>query len=258
VNQILQVQNITKRFSGITAISNLQFEIERGMIKSIIGPNGSGKTTLINLITGFLSPSEGRILFEGNPISAQNPEKIAARKIARTFQTVELFKSMTALENVMVGCHLNSRKGIISSALRLPGVASEESDIEGRAFTFLSKVGLGAAAQKKASNLPLGEQKLLEVARALALGPRLLLLDEPVAGLNEVETARATEMIVKLKHEGITILLVEHDMKMVMAISDEIVVINHGAKIAEGDPAHIQNHPAVIEAYLGSGGNVCS
>ncbi len=248
---LLRVTDLTKNYRGVTAVSELSFEVIPGAIKSVIGPNGAGKTTLINMITGFQPPSAGEIVFNGRTISGLPPHRVAAQGVARTFQTVELFPGMTVLENVMVGCHLKSGKGLFSSALFLPGVKREEKQIKDRSMHFLEQVGLAAYAQQQAGSLPLGEQKMLEVARALASGPRLLLLDEPAAGLNEKETGRAARMIQGIKDQGATIILVEHDMKMVMSISDEVLVINFGSQIAEGPPDRVKRDPGVIEAYLG-------
>ena len=248
---LLQIKHLNKRFSGVQAIFDLSFEVTQGTITSIIGPNGAGKTTLINMISGFFRPSDGDILFNGEPLTGLKAHEVATRGIARTFQTVELFGRMTVLENVMLGCHLGSRKGLISSAFRLPGVLRDEADIRTRSLSLLETVGIAEYASMKAANLPLGEQKLLEVARALASEPRLLLLDEPAAGLNEVETQKAAEMIMGLSERGVTVILVEHDMKIVMSISDKILVLNYGAKIAEGPPTSIRTDPDVIKAYLG-------
>jgi len=248
---LLKIRHLSKRFAGVQAIFDLSFDVTQGSITSIIGPNGAGKTTLINMVSGFIRPSDGDIRFNGESLSGLKPHQVAARGIARTFQTVELFSRMTVLENVMLGRHLKSRKGLISAAFRLPGVFREEADLKARSLSVLETVGIAEYAAMKAANLPLGEQKLLEVARALASEPQLLLLDEPVAGLNEVETQKAAEMIMGLGETGVTVILVEHDMKMVMDISDEILVLNYGAKIAEGPPTSIRTDPGVIKAYLG-------
>ncbi len=233
------------------AIWDLSFGVMPGQIKAIIGPNGAGKTTLFNIITGILPPTGGTVHFKGKVINGEKPHLIAKRGISRTFQTVELFGNMTVLENVMVGRHIRTRMGLLRSGLRLPGVKREERNILEKAREKLSTVGLGHKANEPASGLPLGEQKLLEVARALATDPELILLDEPAAGLNETEMIRMSEIIRRIQKEGITVLLVEHHMDLVMAVSDEIVVLNYGTKICEGKPEEVKNDRTVINAYLG-------
>jgi branched-chain amino acid transport system ATP-binding protein len=248
---LLETSGLMKSFEGVTALYSLSFSVSSRMIKSIIGPNGAGKTTLINLITGYLRPTAGQIYFNKKPIAGLKPHIVASLGVARTFQTVELFQNMTVLENVMVGCHQHGTKGLLSHGFRLPGTHKEEKAIKQKAIMRLELLGLEDHADRYAGTLPLGEQKLLEIARALASGPSLLLLDEPVAGLNESETKRAADMIKRIRNEGITIILVEHDMKIVMSISDEVLVLNYGAKIAEGPPEVVTKEPAVIRAYLG-------
>ncbi len=250
---IISIDGVSMNFGGVAALSDVSFTVNAGYIKAIIGPNGAGKTTLFNVITGVYSPAAGRILYEGMDIAGTKPDEIASRGITRTFQNVELFSNMTVLENVMVGRHTRSRSGFLSCALRFPCMMREETDIRDSARMHLDFVGLSARSGDMASSLPLGHQRYLEIARALALEPKLLLLDEPAAGLDEKETEDLGGLIRRIRDRGITVLLVEHDMSLTMEISDEIVVLDYGKKIAEGTPREIQYNKKVIDAYLGGG-----
>ncbi len=248
---ILQVQGLSKRFGGLQAVDGVSFPLRQGTIKAVIGPNGAGKTTLFNLIAGMLTPTAGEITYQGKAIQGLPPFRVAAQGIARTFQNIKMFAGMTALENVMVGRHVQSKAGFLASMLRTSGCRAEERAIHKKSLELLDFLGIADCAETLATNLAFGQQRAVEMARALALEPTLLLLDEPAAGLNIYETAEIARLIVRIRDLGVTVLLVEHDMSLVMDISDEIVVLSFGRKIAEDIPTVIQRDPEVIKVYLG-------
>jgi len=242
---------MTKIFGGLTALQDVSFSVAAGEITGIIGPNGAGKTTLFNIVTGIYDPTSGKVLYGGTDITGFPPEKLARLGIVRTFQGIELFGEMTVLENVMVGLHTKSRSGIIASSLKLPGHLREERHIRERAISWLEFAGIAELAHTKAANLPFGKGRLLEIARAMAVVPHIILMDEPAAGLNSRETADLATLIMKIKDSGITVAVVEHDMELVMEICNRIIVLNLGHKLAEGTPREIQEDEKVITAYLG-------
>jgi branched-chain amino acid transport system ATP-binding protein len=250
---VLQTRNLTRRFGGYSAVSNVDLTIRRGTIHAVIGPNGAGKTTLFNLMTGVLPPTEGQIIIDGVDVSGSRPDSIARRGVVRTFQGVRLFPSMTALENVEVGRFSRTRGGFLTALARVPGLATPtEATTRRRAEELLERVGLAARRNMLATELALADQRRLEIARALAVDPKLLLLDEPVAGMNPVEVQEAAGLFKSLLDDGITILITEHHMSLVMAISDVISVMNYGRKIAEGPPEAVKRNPEVLAAYLGT------
>ncbi|KQC09553.1 MAG: ABC transporter ATP-binding protein [Smithella sp. SDB] len=250
---MLRLDGITKVFGGLTALEDISFSINEGLITGIIGPNGAGKTTLFNIVTGLYAQTTGEVYLGEKNISFLNTERLARLGVVRTFQNVELFGQMTVLENVMVGLHTQSSSGIFSCAFKLPGHLKEEKIIREKSMEWLKFTGMVDIADMKAGNLPFGKGRLLEISRALAARPRMILMDEPAAGLNSRETDELAMLIRKIRKEGITITLVEHDMDLVMDICDSIVVLNLGKKLAEGTPRQIQENPAVISAYLGEG-----
>ncbi|MFO8083280.1 MAG: ABC transporter ATP-binding protein [Desulfobacterales bacterium] len=248
---ILKLENLCKYFGGVVAVDFLNIAVQSATITSIIGPNGAGKTTIFNLITGFIKPSSGKIFYTNKDISGFRPYMIAGMQVARTFQNVQIFPQMTVLENVMVGRHARSRSGFMFSTLIPPFFRTEEIRIREDAMQCLSITELSHLAQKPAGSLPLGNQRQLEIARALAVEPKLLLLDEPASGLNARETYNMGKLIQRIKEMDITVALVEHDMELVMDISDKVNVVNFGRCIASGDPSDIQSNTDVIAAYLG-------
>ena len=248
---LLEVQGVSKRFGGVRAVNDVSFRVERGMIKAVIGPNGAGKTTLFNMVSGFVHPDAGTITFGGAAMHGQPPHRVAARGVSRTFQNIRLFQGMSALENVMVGRYLRARAGFLAGMLGLGRARREDRAARDRALEVMDFLGIARLADAEATSLAYGQQRAVELARALASEPEMVLLDEPAAGLNMRETRDLAALLGRIRARGITVLLVEHDMSLVMGTCDEVLVLSYGEKIADADPPTVQKDPQVVKVYLG-------